>query len=62
VVALFALQARADSATHAIAAWDSDHDRTLDLTEANKAAAAEFDKLNVDHDGTLSMKELGVAA
>jgi hypothetical protein len=59
VAAPFALQARADSATHAISAWDSDHDRTLDLTEVNKAAAAEFDKLDIDHDGTLSMKELG---
>jgi Ca2+-binding EF-hand superfamily protein len=59
MAAPFALEARADSATHAIAAWDSDHDGTLDLNEVNKAADAEFDKLDVDHDGTLGMKELG---
>jgi Ca2+-binding EF-hand superfamily protein len=55
----FALQTRAESATDAIAAWDSDHDGTLDQAEINKAAAAEFDRLDVDHDGTLDMKELG---
>src|SRR5215831_12683204 len=54
-----ALEARADSSTQLIAMWDADHDKTLDLTEVNKAAAAEFDKLDVDHDGTLDMKELG---
>jgi len=59
VASPFVLQARADSATNAVAAWDTDHDGTLDLAEVNKAAAAEFDKLDVDHDGTLDMKELG---
>jgi Ca2+-binding EF-hand superfamily protein len=59
MAAPFALQAREDSATHAIAAWDSDHDGTLDLNEVNKAADAEFDKLDVDHDGTLDRKEVG---
>jgi len=58
VASPFVLQARADSATNAVAAWDTDHDGTLDLAEVNKAAAAEFDKLDVDHDGTLDMKEL----
>jgi Ca2+-binding EF-hand superfamily protein len=59
VAAPVALQARTDGATHAIAAWDADHDGTLDLAEVNKAADAQFDKLDVDHDGTLTMKELG---
>jgi Ca2+-binding EF-hand superfamily protein len=51
--------ARADSVSDFIAKWDPDHDRTLDLAEVNKAADAEFDKLDVDHDGSLSRKELG---
>jgi Ca2+-binding EF-hand superfamily protein len=55
----FALQARADSATHAVATWDSDHDATLGLNEVNKAAEAQFDKLDGDHDGTLDRKEVG---
>jgi Ca2+-binding EF-hand superfamily protein len=55
----FALQTRAEGPTDAIAAWDSDHDGTLDQAEINKAAAAEFAKLDVDHDGTLDAKELG---
>jgi Ca2+-binding EF-hand superfamily protein len=59
VAAPYALQARADSATRAIAALDSDHDGTLDLTEVNKAAEAGFNKLDGDHDGTLTIKELG---
>src|SRR5215469_14591752 len=55
----FGLQARAESATDAIAMWDSDHDGTLAQAEINKAAAAGFAKLDVDHDGTLDGKELG---
>jgi hypothetical protein len=51
--------ARADSVSDFIAKWDPDHDRTLDLAEINKAADAEFDKLDVGHDGSLSQKELG---
>jgi hypothetical protein len=51
--------AHADSVGDFIAKWDPDHDRTLDLAEINKAADAEFDKLDVDHDGKLEPKELG---
>ena len=39
--------------------WDADHDRTLSLDEVRSAASAEFDKLDVDHEGTLSPEELG---
>jgi hypothetical protein len=52
-------QARADSVSDFLAKWDPDHDKTLDLAEVNKAADAEFDKLDADHDGTLSRKEIG---
>jgi hypothetical protein len=38
----FDLQARAESATDAIAKFDTDHDGTLDQAEIDKAAAAEF--------------------
>jgi Ca2+-binding EF-hand superfamily protein len=37
---------------------DADHDGTLDLAEAKKAAAARFDALDRDHDGTLDRQEL----
>jgi Ca2+-binding EF-hand superfamily protein len=57
--ALLASQARADNVSDFLAKWDPDNDRTLDIAEINKAADAEFDKLDVDHDGTLSQKELG---
>jgi hypothetical protein len=59
VTAFLAPRARADSVSDFIAKWDPDHDLTLDLAEINKAADAEFDKLDADHDGTLSQKELG---
>jgi len=39
--------------------WDSDHDGTLRLYEVPSAASAEFDKLDVDHEGSLSPQELG---
>ena len=55
---LFASQARAGNPANVIGIWDPDHDGTLDLNEINKAAEAEFDKLDTDHDGTLDMKEL----
>ncbi len=37
---------------------DADKDGTTDLQEARTAASAVFDKLDVDHDGTLDAKEL----
>jgi Ca2+-binding EF-hand superfamily protein len=37
---------------------DTDHDGTVDLDEAKKAASALFDKLDRDHDGTLDKREL----
>jgi hypothetical protein len=52
-------QARADKVSDFIARWDPDHDKTLDVSEINKAADAQFDSLDADHDGTLSRKELG---
>jgi Ca2+-binding EF-hand superfamily protein len=39
------------------AMFDTDNDGTVDLAEAQKAAAA-FDKLERDHDGTLDKHEL----
>jgi len=38
--------------------FDTDHDGTVDLAEAKKAAADLFDKLDTDKEGTLSIKEL----
>jgi Ca2+-binding EF-hand superfamily protein len=38
--------------------FDTDHDGTVDLAEAKKAAADVFDKLDTDKDGTLDIKEL----
>jgi hypothetical protein len=37
---------------------DTDHDGTVDLTEAKRAAAEVFDKLDTDRDGTLTLAEL----
>jgi EF hand len=37
---------------------DTDNDGTVDLNEAKRAASALFDKLDRDHDGTLSRREL----
>jgi hypothetical protein len=50
----FAAPAFAASATP----FDTDKDGTVDLTEAQTAASALFDKLDTDHEGTLSPKEL----
>lgn len=44
---------------NALALLDTDHDGTVDLDEAKKAASALFDKLDRDHDGTLDKHELG---
>jgi hypothetical protein len=41
-----------------IARFDTDHDGTVDLAEAKKAASALFDRLDTDKDGTLDLKEL----
>lgn len=37
---------------------DTDHDGTVDLTEAKAAGSAMFDKLERDKDGTLDKREL----
>ena len=37
---------------------DTDNDRSVDLEEAKRAAAALFDRLDRDHDGTLDRREL----
>jgi Ca2+-binding EF-hand superfamily protein len=47
------------AASSDLAAFDPDKDGTLDLAEAKKAAADRFDKLDIDHEGTLDKKELG---
>ena len=39
--------------------FDTDHDGTVDLAEAKKAATETFNKLDTDKDGTLDLKELG---
>jgi hypothetical protein len=41
-----------------IARFDTDHDGTVDLAEAKKAAADVFDRLDTDKDGTLDIREL----
>jgi Ca2+-binding EF-hand superfamily protein len=51
-------KSRAGGADALFQQWDADHDGTLDLAEAKKAAAAKFDALDRDHDGTLDAKEL----
>jgi Ca2+-binding EF-hand superfamily protein len=42
----------------AMKALDQDNDGTMDLTEAQKAGSALFDRINPDKDGTLDKKEL----
>jgi len=46
------------SGTDAIRMFDKDNDGTIDLGEV-KAAAALFDQLDRDHDGTLTQEEIG---
>ena len=41
-----------------LAGLDTDNDGTVSLDEAKKAAEAMFDKLDRDHEGTLSRREL----
>jgi Ca2+-binding EF-hand superfamily protein len=41
-----------------VTSFDTDHDGTVDLAEAKKAASDLFDKLDADRDGTLDIKEL----
>jgi EF-hand domain pair len=42
----------------AVERFDSDHDDTVDLAEAKKAATETFSALDADKDGTLDLKEL----
>jgi Ca2+-binding EF-hand superfamily protein len=49
--------ARAKDST-LVGQFDTDKDGTVDLAEAKKAAGDMFDKLDADHDGTLTFKEL----
>ncbi len=51
-------KSRTTGADAVLQQWDADHDGTLDLAEAKKAAAAKFDALDRDHDGTLDRQEL----
>jgi hypothetical protein len=51
--------ARVDAASpNYMQVLDTDHDGTIDLTEAKAAAGALFDRLDRDHDGTLDRREL----
>jgi hypothetical protein len=47
------------SGTDAIKMFDKDSDGSIDLVEAKAAAAALFDTLDANHDGTLTNEELG---
>jgi Ca2+-binding EF-hand superfamily protein len=46
------------AASRAMHILDTDKDGTIDMNEANAAAAALFDQLDRDKDGTLDAKEL----
>ena len=50
-------QQRSDQAARVLKAVDTDNDGTIDLVEVKKAASARFDKLDNDHDGTLTFQE-----
>lgn len=39
---------------------DTDHDGTIDMAEAKKAAMEKFSTADTDHDGTLDSKEAGM--
>ena len=45
-------------ASDLLAGLDTDHDSTVSLDEAKKAAEVMFDKLDRDHEGTLTRREL----
>jgi hypothetical protein len=53
-----ALPALSASDPDLLAGLDADHDGTVSLDEAKKAAETMFAKLDRDHDGTLSRHEL----
>ena len=52
------LPALPESDPDLLAGLDTDNDGTVSLDEAKKAAEAMFDKLDRDHDGTLTRREL----
>jgi len=47
------------SGADAMKMFDKDNDGSIDLVEAKAAAAALFDKLDANHDGTVTNEELG---
>ena len=47
------------SGADAIKKFDTDSDGSIDIEEAKAAAAAMFDTLDADHDGTVTNAELG---
>lgn len=53
-----AARAFAKKRQSAVERFDADHDGTVDLAEAKKAAGDVFDKLDTDKDGTIDIKEL----
>jgi EF-hand domain pair len=55
---LAATRAQATNGSSPVSQFDVDHDKTVDIGEAKKAASDLFDKLDSDKDGTLSIKEL----
>jgi Ca2+-binding EF-hand superfamily protein len=57
-VASYPVSALPASDPDLLAGLDTDKDGTVSLDEAKKAAEAMFDKLDRDHDGTLTGREL----
>jgi len=53
-----ATRAQAKKGPSLVSRFDLDHDSTVDIGEAKKAALDLFDALDVDKDGTLNFKEL----